>query len=267
MRKLSINLNRKNSPVDPKKLFHIIIKNIPWILSILYPMLSIYFKVILIPTKKGYVIISKGLKFYCPFEENFNSVASFKEIFQKGVYDQMELKINDIVIDCGAHIGFYSIKAAMQCNKVVAIEPCPVNARLFRKNSKKFNNIIIIEKALDEREGRARLYLSASDAHSMLTSTNSSIEVNTITIDQLLQNIEPRPRGNICIKINVEGMELATLRGAKDTLKKANVKLAIAANHSLEEVEEISKHLLNLGFEVNSEKKVVFATKRSITRD
>jgi FkbM family methyltransferase len=264
MQKLSINFLGKNSLEGFKGLFRGAIRKFPSILLIASPLLSVYFKIILIPTKKGYILLSKGLKFYCPFEENFNSVAAFKEIFQEGRYDQMDLSIDDIVIDCGAHVGFYSIKAASQCHKVLAIEPSPHNASLFRKNTKKFNNVVIIEKALDERERRTRLFLSASDAHSMLTPTNSSIEVETTTIDQVLQDIRLQAPGNICIKMNVEGMELATLRGAKDTLKNANVKLAIAAHHSSEELDEVSKYLLDLGFEISSKKQIIFATKRSI---
>lgn len=261
MQNLSFYLFSKNS-LSFKNFFRNVIKKVPFILYIIFPILSIYFKIILIPTKKGYVILNKGLKFYCPFEENFNSIASFKEIFQESLYDQMVLSIDDIVVDCGSHIGFYSIKAAPQCHRILAIEPCPLNASLFRKNSKKFNNILIIEKALDERESRTKLFLSASDAHSMLIPTNSSIEVDTTTIDKVLQGIDTQADGNICIKMNVEGMELATLRGAKDTLKKANVKLAIAAHHSSEELDDISKYLLNLGFEVEiSPKKIIFATK------
>ncbi|SNQ59952.1 FkbM family methyltransferase [Candidatus Methanoperedens nitratireducens] len=265
MQKLSINLLSNNSLAGLKGLFRSAIKKFPYILVIASPILSIYFKIILIPTKKGYIILSKGLKFYCPFEDNFNSVAAFKEIFQESRYDHMDLGIDDIVVDCGAHVGFYSIKAASQCHKVVAIEPCPHNASLFRKNSKKFNNIVIIEKALDERVRRTRLFLGASDAHSMLVPTDSSIEVDTITIDQVLKDIKPQARGNICIKMNVEGMELATLRGAKDTLKNINVKLAIAAHHSSEELDEVSKYLLDLGFEISSRNQIIFATRSSVT--
>jgi hypothetical protein len=83
------------------------------------------------------------------------------DVFVKEVYERFyRLREGDVVIDVGAHVGMFTIKAAMSVGekgKVVAVEPVEENLRLLRKNVElhELNNVVIIGKACSREGGRA----------------------------------------------------------------------------------------------------------------
>ncbi|MEM2261339.1 MAG: FkbM family methyltransferase [Nitrososphaerota archaeon] len=64
------------------------------------------------------------------------------------------LKKGDIVIDCGAHVGIFTLKAAKVGAKVLAIEPDPLNYVLLKMNIalNGFNNIHVIKVAVGKED-------------------------------------------------------------------------------------------------------------------
>ena len=80
------------------------------------------------------------------------------DVFVREVYEGFyRLREGDVVIDVGAHVGMFMVKAAMSVGergKVVAIEPVEENLRLLRKNVElhELDNVVIIGRLAVERE-------------------------------------------------------------------------------------------------------------------
>jgi len=193
----------------------------------------------------------------------------FREIYLDEVYDKFyEIQKDDVVIDVGAHVGLFTLKAAKSGAKVVvAIEPHPFNYRILLRNitSNRLRNVIPINLAVSNYSGKAMLYISKhAREHTLkrelLDEYRGCIEVEVKTLDQLVDELK-LSKVNF-IKIDAEGAELDILRGAEKTLKENNVFLAIAAYHTPNEIYELSKHLRKMGFTVFSEKNMyVYAFK------
>jgi FkbM family methyltransferase len=57
---------------------------------------------------------------------------------------------NDVVVDAGAYVGDFALKAARRARLVIAIEPNPRSAALLRENARGLGNVVVVEAALDE---------------------------------------------------------------------------------------------------------------------
>ena len=162
----------------------------------------------------------------------------FVEIFHYEVYDRASRpQRGDVVIDVGAHVGMFAIKAARQVGDeglVIAIEPEPENLRLLEQNIRGNNlgNVIVVGKAAGESPDRGRLYLADdSYGHSLAGQTHKFLDVEIDSLDNIVSGLK---LGKVnFIKIDAEGTELEVLKGADKILGRAGIKLAIAAYHRL----------------------------------
>lgn len=89
-----------------------------------------------------------------------------------GIYEPLETEVvgrevsaGDVVVDIGAHIGYYTLMLARivgPCGKVYAFEPDPENFTLLQRNVKEngYRNVVLLQKAVSDRNGSATLYLS-----------------------------------------------------------------------------------------------------------
>jgi FkbM family methyltransferase len=135
-------------------------------------------------------------------------------------------------VDVGACKGDFTLLAAASVGpqgRVVAVEPEPVNASWLRRSVglSAARNVEVMEMALGDASGRAVLHRvdviggadSSSGLHSLLEgglATHDTIEVDAQTLDGLLGTLGIA-RVDV-IKIDVEGWEVAVLRGAAGTL-------------------------------------------------
>jgi FkbM family methyltransferase len=132
------------------------------------------------------------------------------------------------VIDVGAHIGYYSLMAAHRLRQigaglVFAFEPHPINFADLQRNQQLNNmsNLILIQKAVADQTTQMRLFSSPlSGAHSLrqFPFHNDSYEVESITLDDFMVHYSTIKIG--LLKIDVEGAELLTLRGAQQLLER-----------------------------------------------
>ena len=142
----------------------------------------------------------------------------------------------DLAFDIGAHIGnriraFRSIGA-----RCIALEPQPSCLKVLEILYKKDPNVVIEEKAIGERAGTSRLFLSRK--HPSLSTLSrqwiesiqneksyspiqwdDEIEVETVTLDMLIEKYG-MPR--FC-KIDVEGFELEALKGLSKAIPALSV--------------------------------------------
>lgn len=135
-----------------------------------------------------------------------------------------------VVLDIGAHVGYYSLLAARKVGpegRVYSFEPEPQNYSLLVKNvdCNGYDNITPVNTAVSNQVGVATLNLSSLDngRHSLFgqsTSQSNTETVNTTTIDAFLENAASLNVG--LIKIDVEGAELDVLEGMGKLLEKKN---------------------------------------------
>lgn len=133
----------------------------------------------------------------------------------------------DRIIDVGANRGQFSLACRLTLPKVpiVAFEPIPAEAAVFRRVHEGCGHVQLIEVALGESESSATLHLSRSaDSSSLLPITQQSEyfqqtdEVGTLnvpvkTLDNVSRDWTPSPRQ--LLKLDVQGFELKVLQGAK----------------------------------------------------
>ncbi|MCW3985524.1 MAG: FkbM family methyltransferase [Candidatus Bathyarchaeota archaeon] len=153
--------------------------------------------------------------------------------------EQTKVSREDTVIDCGAGEGLFSLLVARRCSKVYAIEPLPRFVQAMKLSFSKFSNANIIPCALADYEGEGKLsQMSISSSLAMLGDNTITIRINTV--DNLF--FEKGIKVDY-IKADVEGYELEMLRGASNTIKSFDPKIAITTYHRDEHAKEISRFL------------------------
>ena len=136
-------------------------------------------------------------------------------LFQRLIHPGM------VVIDIGAHVGYYSLLAARQAGptgKVYAFEPEPENHRLLLGNIQRngYINVTALRQAVSNRVGPTALFLTALDngrhsAYRQGLPESGVIEVSATTLDVFLDTVS-RPRVGL-VKVDVEGGEMDVLDG------------------------------------------------------
>ena len=119
-------------------------------------------------------------------------------------------------MDVGANMGFYSVMAGRQGNRVVAIEP---NSKAFSclveniTQNIKAGGFETYEAVAWSHDGRVA-FTEANYSDTSRVSTKGNKLVRAISLDSIL-----RGRAPSLIKIDAEGSELAVMRGATTTLQ------------------------------------------------
>jgi len=119
-----------------------------------------------------------------------------------------------VALDCGAHVGLWSMHLQRLFGKVLAFEPHPAHRMCFHKNvDMETGNVDLRVNAVGETP--QRVGLKSTPGHSANTRiVPGGDEADMIRIDDLgLETVD-------LIKLDLEGYELAALRGAKETLER-----------------------------------------------
>jgi FkbM family methyltransferase len=150
-----------------------------------------------------------------------------EHLIANGVWEAFETQLimtvlspGDLVVDCGANIGWYSVVAAALGARVAAFEPMPANAALLRHNclvNAVADRVTIFECALGASAGTTTLHLSTDNQgdHRVASvhDTRASIEVDVRTLDDALAPLlHGQPR---LIKLDTQGSEVNILRGGR----------------------------------------------------
>jgi len=187
------------------------------------------------------------------------------------IYEPNQTKIvkkyvheGDVVIDVGAHVGYYTLLMAQlvgKNGKVYSFEPDPANFELLKKSVEinGFENVVLIQKAVSDTTEKIKLFLGDNDSavnriyDAKLGDAKKSIDVQSITIDEYFK--ENDKLFNF-IKIDSEGSEAKIINGMEKFLTK-NRKLIMMTEFfpflikkSGDEPNQYLKSLENSGFEL-----------------
>jgi FkbM family methyltransferase len=125
-----------------------------------------------------------------------------------------------LVLDLGAHIGIFSLAAAAAGFRVVAVEASPRNAALLAASAERnhFPNLRVMHAAVSDGPGILELCDHGPYVH--VAPPNAGIPivpVPAISVDLLLKEFEI---GAVdFIKMDIEGCEVAAIRGMRELLR------------------------------------------------
>jgi FkbM family methyltransferase len=162
--------------------------------------------------------------------------------WQPEIWDSLRpsLPAGGVFLDVGAHIGYFSIKAAPRIGPtghVVSFEPNPETVALLRDNveANRASNVTIEPIACTDREQTLTLYATsiANTGASSLARDNAKIwggaprayQVRARPIDDVIRELNLSRVD--AVKVDVEGAEVSVLRGAIGTLKRFHPKLVV----------------------------------------
>lgn len=166
----------------------------------------------------------------------------------KQYFDVWDPAPNEVVIDCGAYDGTTELQIAEWSNynykKIYALEPNETNCQkceLFYQNNN-LENIELIPKASWSRNTTLSFSVEQGKASSGgKIGGGDSCEILATAIDDITGNDKVT-----FIKMDVEGAELESLKGAAKTIQQDSPKLAICIYHKFEDLWEIPEYILKL---------------------
>lgn len=157
---------------------------------------------------------------------------SLQRDFLFGLYDRRELELvgehlgDGDFVDVGAHVGLYTVAAALHgTGRVLAFEPNP-SARTQLAANVALNarrNVLLVPKAVGDAPGTALLHVPQTPDPSFSSlaggrfAEGEPIEVEVTTVDAEVEAAGLRPS---VVKIDVEGGELAVVGGMQQTLER-----------------------------------------------
>ncbi|MFH0764570.1 MAG: FkbM family methyltransferase [Candidatus Omnitrophota bacterium] len=207
--------------------------------------------------EKGHFVYEfpNGIKFKCYSDVEHELRASLW-----GYIKKHELRMGETVIDCGPGEGdftLYAAKAVGSSGKVIAFEPDPLIFGELKSNIElnDLDNVILVRKGLWS-ENRVLKFMTARNITRSFVFSNEGgkvIEAPVVRLDDELKNLGIDKVD--FIKMDVEGSELETVKGASQFLTHNKVDLAIASYHILNGEKtcfKLEKALSELGYKTDT---------------
>lgn len=165
------------------------------------------------------------------------------------VYSSLNIHKGDIVIDAGANVGDFTVKAGRLTGSqgmVIAIEPSPSNIEMIKKNAEinHLHNIILRQYALSDVTGSA--YLTGYGVGStIMENGNDDQTCKTTTIDEILSEV--KTSADVVIKMDIEGAEELVFKNYDFLDRTREITLELHGERNVINIPEILK---KKGFDV-----------------
>ena len=222
-----------------------------WTIPILF-----YFGII---KKEKVVEFKNGIK--CIMRNKSDSIAFF-EVFLLNTNDYLNeftIKENDIVVDIGAHIGYYSIYSSekVKNGKIFAFEPYRESFEVLIKNLEinQIDNVISQNMGVTENSGINTLYLkkdfSIGNSIYKNIETDSKVEIKTICLQDIIENNNLQ-RINI-LKLDCEGAEYEILLNLDPQILQRIDKIVTEVHPNIKnfKINDLKKFLILNNFDVD----------------
>lgn len=168
-----------------------------------------------------------------------------RQIYFFGAYEPIEsyllkslLEPDDVVVDAGANIGFYTMLISSQLThgKVMSFEPVPRNFEILKHNisfSSNRKNIEIFNKGLWHEKDEIEFSLETSMEDNIGSYTAGKVSASlakhiceVVPLDELLRSASRLD----FVKMDIEGAELSALKGGQATIEKFRPQFLIEIN-------------------------------------
>jgi FkbM family methyltransferase len=168
------------------------------------------------------------------------------------VWGPSQIDKDDVVLDVGACEGSFAALITGRCRRVIAIEPsrmmCDLMRELFRVRGQPCP--LIKECLLGDHCSTVYFAENIENPGASRISQGTAVgayPVPMITLDQLVEELEPKPT---FIKCDAEGAAHMIFRGGREFLARYKPKLAIATYHTDREYEQLYDLLKSIGYNV-----------------
>jgi len=188
------------------------------------------------------------------------------EIFANHIYDKYcRLRDGDVVVDCGAYIGEFTIQASKivgPSGLILAFEPNPRSFNLCKSNLERngISNVMLFQHALSDQEKDMRFKPDTSNFGGSKvvspTELESTITVSARTLSQYFTFLGGRTIK--LLKIDAEGSASNIVLGSDSLLRKKLVQYVSAEIHPGEE--GLQTLLENYGFKCSRENSYLYGT-------
>lgn len=161
----------------------------------------------------------KNIKF-C-YRENTSDYKTFEEVIGRDVYRKkgMTIERGETWIDCGGNVGAFTLLACSKGAKVSVYEPDPYNCKMIEKNLKinGFDANIVCAGLVHNDVKKANLYVGNNGnvwRNSLVKNWNGKgIKVDCVNFDEAIFD-------GVCVKMDIEGAEMAILENTNRIFKK-----------------------------------------------
>ena len=208
--------------------------------------------------KEEIIEFKNGIK--CMMRNKSDSIAFFEVFFLKtnNYLDEFKIKEKDIVIDIGAHIGYFSIYSSQKAKngKIFAFEPYNKSFEMLIKNLKinQINNVTTKNLGVTKKSGMDSLYLKKNSAigNSIYknSESDSKIDIKTISLQDIIKNNDIQKID--FLKLDCEGAEYDILLNLDyQTLQKID-KIVSEMHPNIEnfKIDDVKEFLALNGFDV-----------------
>lgn len=154
----------------------------------------------------------------------------------------MNFSDKEVVVDCGAYIGDNALtyfKYMKTVSKYYVIEPDKVNLDIAKRilSEEDYENIVYYQYATGSEDKTMKFTSSGAGG---FVDNQGDDEIKIIKIDSLVK--EPVT----FIKMDIEGSEIDTLKGASRQISENKPKLAVCAYHKPNDLWKITQEVLNI---------------------
>jgi len=147
-------------------------------------------------------------------------------------YLETTLTAGATFLDIGSNVGFFALMAARRVGptgRVYAFEPDPEICECLVRSAKAntYSQVEAFQLALSDRDGELRFYRATDGTASSLVPeapgrehryTAAALTTRVTTLDALVRAGRLDPRGIALVKVDVEGEEVRTVTGMRETL-------------------------------------------------
>lgn len=175
--------------------------------------------------------LAKGIKFPKKYDWDWKLEMLLKKYEKETTaLAQKLIEPGMIILDIGAHIGYYTKLFSKLVGKngvIYAFEPEEENFQLLKENAENLKNVRIINKAVSDSDGFIDFWKAQNNTghHSILSSEicQEKITVPVLKLDNFIKN--ERLKEINLIKIDIEGGEPYAFRGAQKLLSQMHLKI------------------------------------------
>lgn len=189
----------------------------------------------------------------------FNKYAEFNPEIENYI-KKRDINKNDIVLDIGAYVGYFTLYAAKKATngKVITFEPIPWNYKILTDNIKlnKLNNVELHKLGISNIKKEIRFI--GKGGSSKIEMEKGDLIVPVTSIDLFLKDNSINYKDVSFVMMDIEGEEVNAVVGARNLIKKGSAFWAIASYHNVngkQTYEFLEQYFKKFGYHVFTEKK------------
>jgi FkbM family methyltransferase len=153
---------------------------------------------------------------------------------------ETRIRPDDVVFDCGAAEGLFSLVASATCRRCYCIEPAPSFQPVLAKTFEGIPNVEIVPALLSDHAGHTRMQDSGITSRE---TQSGGVAVEVTTVDLLAERFQTPVT---YLKADVEGAEMELLQGALQTIETYHPRIAITTYHDPDHAAAIAELLTHV---------------------